>query len=218
MKTSKNPARISGYGFRRLLSTLRRCSVQALALSTLALATVRAQAPSPQPPAPSDTVFPLGGLVTAINTSLASSYFPVFGLNMFYGGFPGINGVSTDLNYFFPSGTNASGPAGGWNPLFAQLDFNLASNEIGAAAWDLAPAQTSNSNGAWWETTALPKMVNNALPNNEYYITKTSTTFNIRPTTLIRTIQIFIISGTSTRIKTAMKLSMLERFVALWQR
>src|SRR5579884_3681229 len=90
-----------------------------------------------QPPVPVDTVFPLGGLVNGLNTNIdPTTELPRFGLNMLYNGsngVPGIVGLPTDLNYFIPSGTYGVG----WNPLFAQGDFDLTSNETGTSAWDL---------------------------------------------------------------------------------
>jgi hypothetical protein len=100
-------------------------------LTILAFATgLRAQQPIPPP----DTVFPLGGLeAIGPDETVAATELPKFGLNMLSGGrYPGILGVDVgNLNYFFPQSS--------WNPLFAQWDFDLVSNESGAAAWDLTP-------------------------------------------------------------------------------
>jgi len=125
---------------------------------------LRAQ-PVHQPIPPPDTVFPLGGLTGAGSNAVATTVaqqLPNFGLNMEYNGplplGPGQtsvggtgSGLGGHLNDFVPSGTYGLG----YNPLFAEWDFNLASNESGITAWDLwsnweLAAGTLNANNEWF--------------------------------------------------------------------
>ncbi|MDP4198310.1 MAG: T9SS type A sorting domain-containing protein [Bacteroidota bacterium] len=136
-------------------------------LTTIKVESIRAQ--TPRPPVP-DWVFPLGALSfgTGLNGTISdfSEELLKFGLNTYFDGIPlnpdrspqllTIPGETAYLNkdidagglgWFFPNGE-------AYNPLFAEWDFNLASNESGDAAWDLQSSWrlrtgSLNSNDEW---------------------------------------------------------------------
>jgi len=87
---------------------------------------------------------------------------------MLVNGVPGFpQDAAAGLSYIMGAGTDAQAPTGGWNPIFAQLDYNLVSNESGSNAWDLASAHDEISASSWWGKVTSADL---SKGNNEYYI------------------------------------------------
>ena len=163
-----------------------------LVVIVLTLASITARAQQPQPPAPSDTVFPIGGLTWGIDSSNIPGYLAHFGMNMLRGALPGMIGATDRgaLGFLLPGGTYGIGN----NPLFDEADLHLASNETGGAksggndpAWDLAPTFTNDSTSKYWELTegGINLVGSNPSNNNEWFIpggpTSPSLTYESEP-------------------------------------
>ncbi|MDP4199894.1 MAG: hypothetical protein Q8922_12035 [Bacteroidota bacterium] len=152
--------------------------VALLAGSGVLVLTANAQDSRPSPPVPY-TVFPLGGLSFGLTHDSVkwNKYLPGLGLNTVSN--DGVNGDNGSTGRQDVLGGGLTKGLDGW-PAFSdfgangqgylfyygQSDLNLASNERGAAAWDLG----ANWRLKKWPTPLDPQSLPPGYPYPEYYI------------------------------------------------